>query len=509
MTRAIAAFLILCSLGALPAAAADPTEAVISKDLYRTAQWGYLVADLASGQVLAEKNADHCFAAASTTKLFTAAAALEAFGADHRLVTRIVHSGRLAADGRLTGDLILLAAGDLTLNGRALPDGTVAFADVDHSEAQLGGARLTEPDPLAGLDDLARQTAAAGVRRLEGRVLVDARLFPTGRPEGKHYVMSPMVVNDNLVDLTITPGAPGQPASVAWRPACAALTVESKVLTGKAGSEVDLRTAMPSFGRLEVRGTVPPGAPVVWAHQMEDPVRWARVLLAEALARAGVALGPQALTGDDGAVLPPPEKVGGLPTVAKIASPPLAETVKLILKTSHNLGADLLPMLLAASRGQAGMEAGMKIEGQILRGMGLDTSGISLADGEGGEVADQLSPRGVVALLRLAAGRPWYQAYRRALPVLGVDGTLAKAVGPDDPARGKVWAKTGTRVTIDLLNWRMWLSAKGLAGYLEGASGRQLVFAVYVNEVPADDLAAAMAVGRDLAALTGLWRRAF
>jgi D-alanyl-D-alanine carboxypeptidase/D-alanyl-D-alanine-endopeptidase (penicillin-binding protein 4) len=60
------------------------------------------------------------------------------------------------------------------------------------------------------------------------------------------------------------------------------------------------------------------------------------------------------------------------------------------------------------------------------------------------------------------------------LPVLGVDGSLAHT-GADLPARGHVFAKTGT--TIDSSG----LKAQVLAGYIDARSGRRLAFAVYVN----------------------------
>jgi D-alanyl-D-alanine carboxypeptidase/D-alanyl-D-alanine-endopeptidase (penicillin-binding protein 4) len=64
--------------------------------------------------------------------------------------------------------------------------------------------------------------------------------------------------------------------------------------------------------------------------------------------------------------------------------------------------------------------------------------------------------------------------YRQALPVLGVDGSLAHT-GTNLPAKGHVFAKTGT--TIDHGE----LKAQVLAGYIDAKSGRRLAFAIYVN----------------------------
>jgi D-alanyl-D-alanine carboxypeptidase/D-alanyl-D-alanine-endopeptidase (penicillin-binding protein 4) len=94
------------------------------------------------------------------------------------------------------------------------------------------------------------------------------------------------------------------------------------------------------------------------------------------------------------------------------------------------------------------------------------------------------------------AERPDFRAYDAALPVLGRDGTLAKAVKPDSPARGHVRAKTGTYWVSNTLTDKAVLTSKALAGYMETASGRPLVFAFFVNNVALD------AGGRDVSDAT-------
>ena len=84
------------------------------------------------------------------------------------------------------------------------------------------------------------------------------------------------------------------------------------------------------------------------------------------------------------------------------------------------------------------------------------------------------------------AARPEFAAYDAALPVLGRDGTLAKAVAADSPARGHAHAKTGTYFVGNDLDGKTVLTSKALAGYMETASGRSLVFAFFVNNVPLD-----------------------
>jgi len=84
------------------------------------------------------------------------------------------------------------------------------------------------------------------------------------------------------------------------------------------------------------------------------------------------------------------------------------------------------------------------------------------------------------------AARPDFPACAAALPILGRDGTLARAVSRESPARGHAHAKTGTYWVGNELNGKAVLTSKALAGYLETASGRPLVLAFFVNNVMLD-----------------------
>ena len=59
---------------------------------------------------------------------------------------------------------------------------------------------------------------------MNGNVVIDDRLFDAyaGFPDG---LISPIWVNENLIDLLVTPGAVGQQATIDWRPMTASYTV--------------------------------------------------------------------------------------------------------------------------------------------------------------------------------------------------------------------------------------------------------------------------------------------
>ena len=117
----------------------------------------------------------------------------------------------------LHGDVILRAAGDPNLSGRIRGD-TLAFNNIDHSEASVGG-RPIPGDPLAVIASFAKQIAARGIRRVTGRVIVDASLYPEGYVEfGSHVITyPPLSVKYKLIDVGIKPGARQlRPAPLTW-----------------------------------------------------------------------------------------------------------------------------------------------------------------------------------------------------------------------------------------------------------------------------------------------------
>ncbi len=512
--RSKVGFWLVAALLSAPTWAASPpegrVEAVLGAKDFANAHWGLLVVDAATGRTVYERDADRLFCPASVTKLFSAAAALIDLGAEHRFQTPVVRRGEVK-DGVLRGDLILVARGDFSLGGRTGPDGTLLFEDNDHSYS--GGnpdASLVPADPLAGLTHLAREVHAAGIREVLGDVLVDDRLFEHAPSSGTGPArVSPIAINDNLVDLVIAPGGKaGEPAKLRVVPESAFLAVDARVETSADASappSVLVRSVGPR--RFQVSGHVPVGhRPIVRGCEVEEPAAFARSLFIETLRGRGVRVAASPLGENPAGSLPSKAEVAALPVVAQYTSPPFREYLKVILKVSQNLHASMLPLLVAAHHGGTTLERGLRLEGEILAKLGVDTRTIAFGGGAGGSRSDLATPRATVALLQAMAARPDFAAFDAALPVLGRDGTLAKAVPPESPARGHARAKTGTFWVDNALDGRPVLLSKALAGYLETAAGRKLIFAFFLNNAPVEAVNApasefAAAAGRRLGKL--------
>jgi PBP4 family serine-type D-alanyl-D-alanine carboxypeptidase len=477
---------------------------------YKHASFGVEVYSLDDDKVVFALRGDELFTPASTTKLLTEGTALELLGADYRFHTRVYRTGPIAADGTLKGDLILVASGDPNLSGRIQPDGSLAFENEDHSYQGQDETRVVPGDPLLVVREIAAQVASHGVKKIQGNVLVDASLFVEGdREEGTGAVISSICVNDNLIDLTISPGdKEGSSTSLKISPATSYVTFINQVTTSASrihpSVEPSTDTANPDGSHtVALTGTFPAGhAPILFAYHVPEPSRFAEVTLVEALREKGIAAKFPAL-------VPKPDFKAASSSytaenlVAEHVSPPLSEEVKVTLKVSQNLHASMTPSILGAVLGHKttdSEQAGFDLERDFLAKAGLDLSAASQADGAGGAQSAYYTPDFMVHYLAFMWKQKDFAVFKNALPILGRDGTLFK-IQIDSPAAGHVFAKTGTFGSYDALNKKVMLNAKGLAGYTTTPDGRHLAFAVYANRVslPLDDPdAPQMVVGQAL-----------
>ena len=494
---------LLLLVGAVPLAAdtvviPDEIQTVVSASRYRHAWWGLLAQDAQTGRILCAWNADLLFHPASVTKLFSAAAALEQLGGDYRFRTPLYINGNLDSRGVVRGDLILVASGDITMGGRTRPDGRIAYSGIEQSAVGDKSGVQNAPaktNPLAGIRRLARQATSAGIKAVTGEVIVDDRLFPTSsvysvkNPGTVIFHRSPMMINDNLFDIVISPARRGMPAAVDWRPRLLPLMrVISKVRTVAPDQPPHLEVIPSGFGKFLISGEIPEGhPPVVRETAIPDAASYGRALLIDALRMEGIKMKASPAAPNPFRRIPQPEAYPRFVKVAELVSPPLTEYLRMILKDSHNPGAEIIPHLLALQAGGNSFAEGMQRQKLLLSRFSADPGSISLADGSGLSQANLVTPRAVVALLAHMTRQRHGLFFREALPLLGVDGTLMRS-GRDSPARGRISGKTGTLITVDLLHDSAIMDGKSLAGYMMTAAGREVAFAFFVNFVHSTDV---------------------
>jgi D-alanyl-D-alanine carboxypeptidase/D-alanyl-D-alanine-endopeptidase (penicillin-binding protein 4) len=465
-------------VGTLPAAA----KKVMQKSEYTNARWIYWVADAKSGKVLLANRPDEMVYTASTAKNFTVGSVYETLGTDTKLTTP-VYATTPITDGAVAGDVVLVASGDLAMGGRGALEGkfehTFNADHVDHVYADIAPNAALVGDPVAGVDDLARQIAAKGVTYVDGDVVIDTRLWDTFSTQDGE--VTPIFVNDNLVDVQLTGSQEGQPATLAVTPQSSAYTVANEVQTvgAKGETQLTVEASETDPSTLVVRGTIAAGHTQLTNYRVPDPAAWARTLFIDALARAGVTVAKPARGTNDESTLPSSDALTSMAELASIESPPMSAMGRTNLEMSYNAGSNAFLCLLAVKAGSHNCVDGLATVNELVKRAGLDPHAVFLIDGAGGDPAST-TPHQAALWAKWALTRPWGEAFVGGQPVLGKTGSLA-ANGKGSPAVGKVMAKVGTSVAVGPLDGQLFSKVQSLAGYLTLGNGRQAVFGLYMS----------------------------
>lgn len=187
-----------------------------------------------------------------------------------------------------------------------------------------------------------------------------------------------------------------------------------------------------------------------------------------------------------------PRDATPLDTLFMYRSVPLREILPALLKPSQNQIAEVLLRTVGLERTGVGTaDSGIAVASRQLAAWGIPRDGYVLNDGSGLARADLLSAETVTRVLEVMRTSPYFGDYYPALPIAGVDGTIARRMR-GTPAAGNLHAKTGS------LGW-----VRSLSGYVTTADGRQLVFSTLANKwtTPSDSVThTADVIGAALAA---------
>ena len=501
-------------------------EALLADPSVSRAHWGIAVTTL-DGQPLYGLDEGKLFRPASNNKLFTTAAAMALLGPEKTFETRVY--GKLdVATGVVNGDLVLLGGGDANFGADNLP----YLAPSQRSKS------VARPPSLRDLQMLVDQLAAKGVKRVTGNIVGDDTLFPwEPYPEaweaddlvwGYGAPVSALTIADNQLKLTITPGRSTGPKGRETFPAATAqldqsdvpyYTVKAEVETSPAGSADGVQVErLPGSRVVRVYGSLAEdAAPDVEHISIDDPAAYAASALRDMLLQRGVLVDGsahskhqvqrdgrgffsslRAANSCEDLVIAGGQCGGNCFTVAPQGnllathtSAPLAEDVVFTDKTSQNLHAELLLHHLGQRVfcGQGSTVGGARMVRAFLLHAGLDGDDFVFYDGSGLSTHDLVTPRATSQLLAFASKQPWFSQWKTALPVGGEDGSLT-ARFPDAPLKDHVFAKTGTLG-----------ESRALSGYLDCASGRQVIFSILVDDHSPQSSADRIAMDKIVAAI--------
>jgi D-alanyl-D-alanine carboxypeptidase/D-alanyl-D-alanine-endopeptidase (penicillin-binding protein 4) len=225
-----------------------------------------------------------------------------------------------------------------------------------------------------------------------------------------------------------------------------------------------LNAAYDSIGdRVVVTGTLPVGDSASITLAYRHPADAYVAALSQALADHGIRVAGRVLARAD-------TLARAVDTVVVLQSAPLSEVLPRMQKPSQNQIAELLfrtAGLQASGDGSA--DSARAVGMRTLATWGITTADVAYRDGSGLSRHDYVTPRAVLKVLHAMWRSPWFMTYRDALPIAGVDGTIAGRMR-ETPAAGNVRAKTGT---LD--------KARSLSGYVTTADGRLVMFSMLSN----------------------------
>ncbi len=410
--------------------AIDPKAAVqpLVANAGLTGTVSYVVADAATGRVLAEELGGAPMAPASTAKAITALYALDKLGADYRFVTELLGTGPVA-NGRLDGDLVLAGSGDPVLDSDAL--GT-----------------------------LAANLKARGVTEVTGRFLIyDAALprveriaFEQPETAGYNPTISGLNLNFNRVHFEWKRAKPDY-----------AITMQARAKNFRPSVTVStmdiVEERIPVFTYREVAGQ---DRWTVARHALgNDGARWLPVR--QPLAYAGEAF--QAIARANGLTLSRAVATGERPdaeVLARHVSAQMPDVLRGMLRYSTNLTAEVTGLHASAVGGD--MPGSLRASASPMNLWAAQRFGAletRLVDHSGLGYRSRMTARDMVKILSGA------DADSRLSPLL-----RSFNIGNESPGVS-VLAKTGTHNFVS-----------ALAGYIDRPRGGRLAFAIFCGDPP-------------------------
>lgn len=414
-----------------------------------------------SGKTLVDINSDIMMLPASNMKLITTGAALHALGADRQFETSLGYDGTIE-DGTLRGDLYIIGGGDPTLGSKD----SIAVA-IDRTFAQWEAI-----------------IRAAGIRRIEGRIVGDGRFFegmaeePTWLLEdaGTYYGAGAtgLMFYENMQSFSVSAGAEvGAPVNIKpYYPDAPWMEFRYSCSTGKEGTGDLLYMYASDLAPVaEIRGTFG----VDRAAKRLDcankfPEYTCAYYFCNYLKKKGIACseGPA----DTGLSQ-------SLTVLGSTFSPSLDRIVFETNHASNNLFAETLLRIMGKElRQSASYDSSYVALNDVLKELAVDTShGVRIQDGSGLSRHNYVSPDFLCRFLSAMTDSPGYGSFLASLPSPGGNGTLNYNMkGQPSALRNRIKVKSGSMDGV-----------RCYSGYIlpEDPGSETIVFSIMTNNCTA------------------------
>lgn len=390
-----------------------------------------------NGNVIYDYQGNKGLSTASTQKIFTAGAALEALGKNYTYTTTSGYSGTISG-GTLNGNLFVSSNGDPT----------------------LGSWRYQGYKPENFKNKLIEAIKKSGIAKISGDLIIDDSYFdhqttPGGWPWddlGNYYGAGVWGTNwrENQFDININ-GTDFKSFSyplegVKWL---------NDLKTGGSSDQSLIFTAPHSDVAL-INGTLPAGKTVTVSGSTPNPPLQLGVEVKQWLKESGIEFSGKVITNsqleiDGKQPLMAPKNN----TILTYQSPTLDKIVYWFLRKSVNFyGETFIKTLGKEKKGNPSFKSGVAYLKEFWKSKGINANMINFADGSGLSPQNYVAAKAEVQALLYAKKQPWFESYYDGFPT------------QDNGMK----MKSGTM-----------RDTKSFAGYHTAKDGKKYVFSIIIN----------------------------
>lgn len=365
------------------------------------------VLDANSGKTLFAKNEQIGLATASTLKTITAATAFSILGKDFQFQTTLAYTGNITSDGTLKGNLVIIGSGDPTL-----------------------GSWRYQNKENAVLTQWVAAVKAAGIKKIEGSIIGDDRVFGTQTtPEGwvwqdigNYYGAgtSGLSWRENQFDIHLRPGAStaDEAKVIKTVPETPYIKLVNELKTGASGTGDRSYAFLPPYSNVAyLRGSWGMGIGKSGISvATPDPAFDCAYRLQDTLKKLGISTSLDATTARLLALNNQP--ISSLSQkISTISSPALSEISYWFLKKSINLYGETLLKTIAVKSGKPATTAkGAETEINYWAAKGIDKTALNIIDGSGLSPGDRVTTSAMANILFQIQKESWFTDFHKGLP---------------------------------------------------------------------------------------------
>ncbi len=456
--------LIIQNVNAQPEKRDNPlqnyTDEWVEDPFLKNAAISFIAYDLNGMRIIADHNSNMALVPASTMKLVTTATAFEILGSGYRFKTRIQYSGEVDSMGVLHGNIYIKGGGDPSL-----------------------GSSYYKSFNADYLDKWLKAIKDAGIKEIDGHIIGDATIIGDNMTPanwswgdlGNYYGAPPcgLTIHDNKTTLLFRSGPKAGDST--WmecmEPYVPEMFVYNKVKAATANKDnAYIYGAQYDPMRL-AEGSIHLGEEAFKVKaSIHDPAYLAAHELESKLAENGILCKYACSTVRRDKIIGNYVDTLERKSIHTLSGASVGNLAYWTNMVSVNLFAEHLfrgiGIRLYGNGSTYSSEKGVR---SAWSKRGVNMTGFQMTDGSGLSRANAVSARHLMRILKYMNKSKYKDSFRKTLSVAGKSGTLS-SIGRGTRAANNLMGKSGSMTRV-----------RSYAGYVKTASGRQLAFAIIVN----------------------------